>query len=884
MGDRGEDTAACLRLGISWPHPLNVEQYSGKYSISGTIATPSLPVVGVDEEIVNKLQVIGGREELVYKGESILIIAAPNSGKSTSANIYGFYDYDELYSSLVGWPDGNWFLDPHQTKVVEDAQVRIMDTMMSLGVTIIGMPTMPAILKAIASYPDRVFQTDVTWQQVLTKSLGRVRRPNYRDRDALKDTFAAISKLNLPVYQLGKDLTPISVSDRKAILIKPGRTMLYPTRDDFKRRDLDNTFPAILVNGITGQPPDLEPMPPIQVHDGQRKVYIGMLYFLSLHAKFGDIVCIAGSAPGTYIAEIARMFSDVKFLCFDPNPTLVKSRRHNVDVRVSEYVPTIQCDLFINDIRRDDFEESDVEADNEANLFYLKSNGARAAWLKYRPSGSGDAYQTRMIGDIIAQSWAREDSGEARILWTKRLGLKLIPQHVQSHWGMMREFNQKRPAIDIQGESAAYSAYMSSLFYKTDTIMVSCFAYCGVQNGDTYENLKESGNLMFNFPNVHVARRWEDGDDGIWFWTRYCVFAIKLGNRTVYVKWRYGTYVFVKPDRSKDIVLSVSTRSNRVDLFGYWISQTTIVPRRDTKRRDWAYAGKEGKGLDILYSSGPRNARIPVGEKVLYNFIIKEATGNIWLDYCLDPGLVGRLGYRIKWLPELAIEHEAASYVDMTHAVAHLWVCGVKGSKFEWDAFQTKENTQTTFSAKGAYSMIRSQRGMSQDTGNTMRYVIPQTIYGNRFISTGPGKVTGLLDGKIGLSVSGHMLGIFAMYGSVDPYEWFRHLKTTFLVQDGRHPLRKEIQAARNNHKLTEESRLFPFELHHGVEDEDITVFVAIAQHYVFDLPIPIFFLMDVFRYIQKLRGNRRLSEGQVGKDFRRSSRPTASVDWKPLV
>jgi hypothetical protein len=883
MGDRGEDFTACLRVGLDAPHSLNIKAYNGEYNITGKIEQPSLPLVGVDEEIVGKLQAVCGREEILFNGTSTLIIAPPNAGKSTSANVYGMFDYDELYSAMVGWPDGAWFDDPKKTRQVEQQQIKSMAMMMSLGVRIIGMPTMPAIRHVMREYPTHVYKTEVTWRQVLAKSITRIRRPNYTDRDALRKTFDDIALLNLPIFRVSEHLTPFSVSDKCATLVRPGRTMLYPKRKEFSRRAMDDVFPAVLVDGISKSVVDIDGMPPVQTHDGQRKIFIGLLYFLSRVAKTGDIVHIAGSAPGLHLNDLAKMFDGISFVCYDPNPTLISRRRENVTVVKDVYTPS-HCDLFVNDIRADGFSEMDVDDDNKANAEYLSANGARAAWLKYRPSGDKEASQLRIPGEVIFQAWNRVDSGEARILWEKKLGLMLMRQDAEAHWSKMRDMNASRPALDLRAEAIAYATYMRSLFYDMNAIMVSCFAYCGVQNGDVYRNLAQSGNLMFNFPNVHVARRWDDGVDDIWFWTKYCVFAIRLGNRTVYVKWRHGNYTFHKPDRKKEILLSVKTRSNRVDLFGYWISATNIVPRRDTKRRDWVYADKDGPGLDITFSSGPENAHVPVGGPVLYNFLVKEASNNIWLDYCLDPGMVGRLGFRVKWLPELAVAAQAASFVDTTHPISHLWVCGIKGSKFEWDPFQTRLNTQTAMSAKGAYSKIRSLRGMSQDTGNTMRYVMPTLLYGSRFMFTGPGKTTGILDNRIGLSISGHLLGILAMYGSVDAYEWLRHLKTNFHVQDGRDKTRKDIQKAQKDRLLTEESQLYPFELHHGSEDEYATIAVAIAQHYVFDLPIPVYFIIDVLRYVAKLRRDRRLSEGQVGREFRRTAKPTVRVDWKPLV
>ena len=196
--------------------------------------------------------------------------------------------------------------------------------------------------------------------------------------------------------------------------------------------------------------------------------------------------------------------------------------------------------------------------------------------------------------------------------------------------------------------------------------------------------------------------------------------------------------------------------------------------------------------------------------------------------------------------------------------------------------FQTRMNTQTSVSAKGALSMIRSLSGWSQDTGNVLRYTLPKMLFPD-FISTGPGKVNGIVGGRA-LSVSGHMLGVIAMYANVDVYEWFNHLKTNFIIQDGRSILRKQVHEAQRSDELTEESMLSPFALHHSPNDEIATWVVALGTAYALDLPIPVRFMADLLRYLKRLKHTKRLAESQVGLEFRKKFNPTSAVDWRPLV
>lgn len=68
------------------------------------------------------------------------------------------------------------------------------------------------------------------------------------------------------------------------------------------------------------------------LHNGQRKLFNCLLYFIAKYANDDDLILYAGSAPGWNISAVADLCPTVKFHLYDKKPTKAYSSNNNIKI------------------------------------------------------------------------------------------------------------------------------------------------------------------------------------------------------------------------------------------------------------------------------------------------------------------------------------------------------------------------------------------------------------------------------------------------------------------------------------------------------------------------------------------------------------------------
>jgi hypothetical protein len=174
------------------------------------------------------------------------------------------------------------------------------------------------------------------------------------------------------------------------------------------------------------------------LHWGQRKLLLTEIEFLTMFAKKGDIIVYAGAAGGKHIPYLAKMFPEVTFDLWDPNPFSIKETEQikifneyfteDVAKKYSENGDKI---LFMSDIRTADTNKLDAEEIEEYVFNDMKMQQdwhetikPKRSMLKFRlPWDSGKTKYLK--GDIYFQVWAPQTSTETRLITDKIVNGKI---------------------------------------------------------------------------------------------------------------------------------------------------------------------------------------------------------------------------------------------------------------------------------------------------------------------------------------------------------------------------------------------------------------------------------------------------------------------------
>jgi ribosomal protein S18 acetylase RimI-like enzyme len=198
----------------------------------------------------------------------------------------------------------------------------------------------------------------------------------------------------------------------------------------------------------------------VQLHWGQRKLHLTEIEFLTLHGDRAKIIVYIGSANGTHIAHLTKMFPEHKFHLYDPAPfDPILSKCPNITMYNQLFLePDIKGwqgkqTLLISDIRtvpkgwseketRKDIGK-DMENDVKMNMklqenVYLGMQ-SEACMLKFRlPWASGETEY--LPGEIRFQPWAPQTSTETRLIILKE-NQKLVKYDNSTYEDICFRFN-----------------------------------------------------------------------------------------------------------------------------------------------------------------------------------------------------------------------------------------------------------------------------------------------------------------------------------------------------------------------------------------------------------------------------------------------------------
>lgn len=162
------------------------------------------------------------------------------------------------------------------------------------------------------------------------------------------------------------------------------------------------------------------------LHNGQRKLLVGLLEFLQGRGERAPEVVYAGAAPGHNITEVARRFPRHAFHLYDPariytegpNVTVYRQLFTDEDAQHWRGRPV----LFVSDIRTPETgadNQASFEAKVQENMRdqgrWVRTMRPAAAMLKFRLPYAGG--QVRYLdGELHLQAWASNSGTEAR-LW-----------------------------------------------------------------------------------------------------------------------------------------------------------------------------------------------------------------------------------------------------------------------------------------------------------------------------------------------------------------------------------------------------------------------------------------------------------------------------------
>jgi len=238
----------------------------------------------------------------------------------------------------------------------------------------------------------------------------------------------------------------------KLIMIKKGGSQktstLTPAEDKEIAKLKTIEFKPLEFDDIPSHLPYIHRKDSKNVHNGQRKLLMNEVYFLTKHGDLAHNVVYAGAAGGHHIPFLSELFPKHNFFLWDPAPFAIKPQDRieiNNDFFTDDVAKsyhdrfpgkTVEDSvLFISDIRSGSndmkFEEfeAEVHRNNLMQKHWLELMHPKMAMLKFRVPynftgvlENGDPCTSEsypyLDGDVDIQPWAPPFSGETRLITT----------------------------------------------------------------------------------------------------------------------------------------------------------------------------------------------------------------------------------------------------------------------------------------------------------------------------------------------------------------------------------------------------------------------------------------------------------------------------------
>jgi hypothetical protein len=216
-------------------------------------------------------------------------------------------------------------------------------------------------------------------------------------------------------------------------------------------------------------------------HWGQLKLLLSEIEFLSLYSDPDDVIVYIGGAPGVHISLLASLFTDLKFILFDPAEFDARLYNYdNIEIRQQLFTSIDSLKyrganvLLISDIRSadTDLEERSIIEEKIIQDMRLQESiyellQPKKALLKFRlpyphvPTIARFGGKFNYLdGEVFIQAYARKRSSETR----------LVPNGKKKDWDLfeyqnaMYDYNfRRRVAIyshpKIEGLDDCYDCY-----------------------------------------------------------------------------------------------------------------------------------------------------------------------------------------------------------------------------------------------------------------------------------------------------------------------------------------------------------------------------------------------------------------------------------------
>lgn len=160
------------------------------------------------------------------------------------------------------------------------------------------------------------------------------------------------------------------------------------------------------------------------LHRGQRKLLLSEIEFLTLHGDKSDIVVYAGSAPGSHLRYLLRLFPKHHFELWDPRDFWIKEGPR---VKIHQEIFTNDAAklyhgknvLFVSDIRTGSSDNPEWDEEIIENMDmqseWIEHMKPIMSMLKFRLTWEKKK-QKYLDGDVYFQVWAPRSSSEARLM------------------------------------------------------------------------------------------------------------------------------------------------------------------------------------------------------------------------------------------------------------------------------------------------------------------------------------------------------------------------------------------------------------------------------------------------------------------------------------
>ncbi len=168
----------------------------------------------------------------------------------------------------------------------------------------------------------------------------------------------------------------------------------------------------------------------IPIHNGQRKLFLSSLLFLTKYSHMSDLVVYAGASPGTNIIILAKLYPNITFHLYDPRPFDDRLTMKNVKLFQSYFTNDIAksysdkkillwSDIRTGTVEDDDFEEQIMENNNMQQKWHDLAKPIRGMYkfrLPYIIDNKTLSDIQHMRGVIWLQQWAPTTSTETRLI------------------------------------------------------------------------------------------------------------------------------------------------------------------------------------------------------------------------------------------------------------------------------------------------------------------------------------------------------------------------------------------------------------------------------------------------------------------------------------